>query len=116
MLGEVPPPTQAKDEAWKIGRKCEHVPRVTGLGVAPQVRMGHIPPSPAQQCCRSDPSSPAQVTDLGIAHQVRASLPPSHAQVTDLGIARDTEGHVQGCLERAISVGVDILITSGEGR
>lgn len=40
-------------------------------------------------------------------------VPPS--QVTDLGIARDTEGHLEGCLERAISLGVDVLITSGVG-
>ena len=34
--------------------------------------------------------------------------------MTDLGIARDTEGHLQGCFERAITLGIDVLITSGE--
>ena len=56
------------------------------------------------------------LTDVSVASQVRMGhIPSLLAQVTDLGIARDTEGHVQGCLERAISSGVDILITSGEG-
>ncbi len=34
--------------------------------------------------------------------------------MTDLGIARDTEGHVVGCFEKALAMGVDMLITSGE--
>ena len=34
-------------------------------------------------------------------------------QVTDFGIAKDTEGHLNGCLEKAIALGIDVLITSG---
>ena len=37
-------------------------------------------------------------------------------QVTDLGIAKDTDGHLQGCLEKAIAMGIDVLITSGESQ
>ncbi len=36
------------------------------------------------------------------------------AEVVDLGIARDTEGHVQACLEKAINQQVDVLVTTDE--
>lgn len=35
------------------------------------------------------------------------------AVVTDLGVARDQMGQLEGCLDRAIAEGMDILITSG---
>lgn len=38
------------------------------------------------------------------------------AEVLDLGIARDVEGHLEGCLDKALDAGVDVLVTSGTSR
>ena len=42
-----------------------------------------------------------------------AAAKQAGAEVGDLGIARDTEGHTQACLEKAISQQVDVLVTTG---
>lgn len=36
------------------------------------------------------------------------------ADVLDLGIARDVEGHLEGCVDKALAEGVDVLVTSGQ--
>lgn len=36
------------------------------------------------------------------------------ADVLDLGIARDVHGHLEGCVDKAVAEGVDVLVTSGE--
>ena len=56
---------------------------------------------------------PGQIRDANRAMLVAASK-QAGARVIDLGIARDTEGHVQACLEKAISQQVDVLISTGE--
>ena len=53
-----------------------------------------------------------QIRDANRAMLVAASQ-QAGAQVVDLGIARDTEGHVEACLEKAISAQVDVLLTTG---
>lgn len=56
---------------------------------------------------------PGQIRDANRAMLV-AACKVAGAQVVDLGIARDTEGHVQACLEKAIKQQVDVLVTTGE--
>ena len=56
---------------------------------------------------------PGQIRDANRAMLV-AACKVAGAQVVDLGIARDTEGHVQACLEKAINQQVDVLVTTGE--
>ena len=55
---------------------------------------------------------PGQIRDANRAMLV-AACKVAGAQVVDLGIARDTEGHVQACLEKAINQQVDVLVTTG---
>ena len=43
-----------------------------------------------------------------------AAAKQAGAHVLDLGIARDTESHVQACLEKALAAHVDILVTTGD--
>ena len=56
---------------------------------------------------------PGQIRDANRAMLVAASK-QAGAQVLDLGIARDTQGHVEACLQKAITAQVDVLITTGE--
>ena len=56
---------------------------------------------------------PGQIRDANRAMLV-AACQLAAAEVVDLGIARDTEGHVEACLERAIKQQVDVLITTGD--
>lgn len=56
---------------------------------------------------------PGQIRDANRAMLV-AACKVAGAQVVDLGIARDTEGHVEACLEKAINQQVDVLVTTGE--
>lgn len=56
---------------------------------------------------------PGQIRDANRAMLVAASK-QAGAQVMDLGIARDTEGHVEACLQKAITAQVDVLVTTGE--
>lgn len=64
-----------------------------------------------------DPSTqhlePGQIRDANRAMLVAASQ-QAGAQVLDLGIARDTEGHVEACLDKAVTQQVDVLITTGQ--
>ena len=53
-----------------------------------------------------------QIRDANRAMLVAASQ-QAGATVVDLGIARDTEGHVQACLQNAIAAQVDVLRTTG---
>ena len=53
-----------------------------------------------------------QIRDANRAMLVAASQ-QAGARVLDLGIARDTPGHVEACLQKAISQQVDVLITTG---
>ncbi len=55
---------------------------------------------------------PGQIRDANRAMLVAAST-QAGGKVVDLGIARDTEGHVEACLERAISQHIDILVSTG---
>ena len=55
---------------------------------------------------------PGQIRDANRAMLV-AACKQAGAQVVDLGIARDTEGHVDACLEKAISQQADVLVTTG---
>ncbi|DBA77249.1 hypothetical protein WJX79_006001 [Trebouxia sp. C0005] len=55
---------------------------------------------------------PGQIRDANRAMLV-AACKVAGAQVVDLGIARDTEGHVEACLEKAINQQVDVLVTTG---
>lgn len=56
---------------------------------------------------------PGQIRDANRAMLV-AACKQAGAQVMDLGIARDTEGHVEACLQKAIAARVDVLVTTGE--
>ena len=56
---------------------------------------------------------PGQIRDANRAMLV-AACKLAAAEVVDLGIARDTEGHVEACLEKAIKQQVDVLITTGD--
>jgi len=60
----------------------------------------------------TSPLGPGQIRDANRSMLVAAAI-KGGAKVTDLGIARDTEGHLEGALERAIREGVDVLVTSG---
>ncbi|GAX85701.1 hypothetical protein CEUSTIGMA_g13115.t1 [Chlamydomonas eustigma] len=60
----------------------------------------------------TSPLGPGQIRDANRS-MILAAAAKAGAKVTDLGIARDTEGHIQGCFDRAVSAGVDVLITSG---
>lgn len=53
-----------------------------------------------------------QIRDANRAMLVAASQ-QAGAHLLDLGIARDTEGHVEACLQKAVSQQVDVLITTG---
>jgi hypothetical protein len=44
-----------------------------------------------------------------------AAAAAAGAEAVDLGIARDVEGHLEGCLDRALQASVDVLVTSGNG-
>ncbi|MEW5308598.1 MAG: hypothetical protein WDW38_000543 [Sanguina aurantia] len=56
--------------------------------------------------------APGQVRDSNRA-MLLAAAAQAGAVVTDLGVARDQMGQLEGCLDRAIAQGMDILITSG---
>lgn len=64
-----------------------------------------------------EPATPhlqaGQIRDANRAMLIAATK-QAGATVVDLGIARDTQGHVQACLEKAINQQVDVLITTGE--
>ena len=55
----------------------------------------------------------AEVAECGRAMLVAAAK-QAGAQVIDLGIAKDTEGHTEACLEKAISQEANVLVTTGE--
>lgn len=55
---------------------------------------------------------PGQIRDCNRA-MLLAAAAAAGARAVDLGIARDVEGHLEGCLDRAIESGVDVLVTSG---
>ena len=57
--------------------------------------------------------APGQIRDANRAMLV-AACQQAGAEVLDLGIARDTEGHVEACLDKAVSQQVDVLITTGQ--
>ncbi|WIA42709.1 hypothetical protein OEZ86_008658 [Tetradesmus obliquus] len=55
---------------------------------------------------------PGQIRDCNRA-MLLAAAAGAGADAIDLGIARDVEGHLEGCLDKAIAAGVDVLVTSG---
>lgn len=57
--------------------------------------------------------APGQIRDANRAMLV-AACQQAGAEVLDLGIARDTEGHVEACLDKALSQQLDVLITTGQ--
>uniref|UniRef100_A0A7S0UQY7 Molybdopterin biosynthesis protein CNX1 n=1 Tax=Polytomella parva TaxID=51329 RepID=A0A7S0UQY7_9CHLO len=62
-----------------------------------------------------DPDSkpaPGQIRDANRA-LLLAALSKAGADTLDLGIAKDTEGHLEACLARALAADVDVFITSG---
>lgn len=64
-----------------------------------------------------DPSTaqlgPGQIRDCNRA-MLLAAAATAGADVVDLGIARDVEGHLEGAVDKAIAVGADLLVTSGQ--
>lgn len=56
---------------------------------------------------------PGQIRDCNRS-MLLAAATAAGAEAIDLGIAKDVEGHLEGCLDRAIAAGVDVLVTSGE--
>ncbi|KAI3918498.1 hypothetical protein MKX01_041818 [Papaver californicum] len=56
--------------------------------------------------------SRGQIRDSNRA-MLMAAAAQQHCKVLDLGIARDDEEHLERIVEKAISAGVDILLTSG---
>lgn len=64
-----------------------------------------------------DPATPqlgaGQIRDCNRA-MLLAAAASAGADTVDLGIARDVEGHLEGCVDKAIAVGADVLVTSGE--
>jgi hypothetical protein len=60
------------------------------------------------------PACPPACRDANRA-MLLAAAASTGALVTDLGIARDTAANVEAALDRAISEGADVLITTGGG-
>lgn len=64
-----------------------------------------------------DPATPqlgaGQIRDCNRA-MLLAAAASAGADTVDLGIARDVEGHLEGCVDKAIAVGADVLVTSGK--
>ncbi|KAG2490454.1 hypothetical protein HYH03_011090 [Edaphochlamys debaryana] len=58
------------------------------------------------------PLGPGQIRDANRS-MLLAAAAKAGCESVDLGVARDTEGHLEGCLQAAIAQGVDVLITSG---
>ena len=55
---------------------------------------------------------PGQIRDANRS-MLLAAARSAGAEVHDLGIARDTLGETEGCFDKAIQQGVDVLITTG---
>lgn len=55
---------------------------------------------------------PGQIRDCNRS-MLLAAAAAAGAEAVDLGIARDVEGHLEGCVDRALQAGVDVLVTSG---
>eukprot|EP00879_Flechtneria_rotunda_P011488 GHRR01012001.1.p1 GENE.GHRR01012001.1~~GHRR01012001.1.p1 ORF type:complete len:319 (+),score=94.00 GHRR01012001.1:795-1751(+) len=55
---------------------------------------------------------PGQIRDCNRS-MLLAAAASIGAEVLDLGIARDVKGHLEGCVDKALEAGVDVLVTSG---
>ena len=80
-----------------------------------------LPPSPLPNTSPGDevvdPGTeqlgPGQIRDCNRA-MLLAAAAAAGGEVVDLGIARDVEGHLEGCVDKALAVGADVRVTSGE--